>query len=61
VGVTVVAESAERADALATTMLIAGPDLGRSLLRKNFPHASALWVLPDLSIQVSKEFPAFER
>jgi hypothetical protein len=46
---------------LATTMLIAGPDLGRSLLRKNFPHASALWVLPDLSIQVSKEFPAFER
>ncbi len=60
VGVTVVAENAERADALATTMLIAGPGQGGGLLKKFFPGASALWVLPDLSVQASENFPALE-
>ena len=58
IGVTVVAPTTEIADALATTLLIMGPETGKKLLANEFPNSSALWVLPDLAISKSDNFPA---
>ncbi len=58
IGVTAIAPTAELADALATTMFIAGPQKGMKLL-KNFPGCSALWVKPDKSLVFSPNFPKF--
>lgn len=58
IAVTVVAPSAELADALATTLFILGPEKGRTLL-KGFHGCSALWVLPDRTLCASDGFPAF--
>lgn len=61
IGVTVVAASAEEADALATALFIAGPEKGRVILDKYFPSSSALWVLPDVNVVISDFFPSFSR
>ncbi len=57
VGVTVVADSAERADALATTLFIMGPDKGKSFMSENYPLDSALWFKTDLSVVATDNFP----
>lgn len=56
IAVTVVAPSAELADALATTLFIMGPSKGKALL-EHYPGCSALWILPDQSMVPSKNFP----
>ncbi|WP_147821834.1 MFS transporter [Salidesulfovibrio onnuriiensis] len=61
IGVTVVAENAERADALATSLFIAGPEQGRAILKKSFPSASAMWVLPDMDVEYTDNFPSISR
>lgn len=58
IGVTVIAPSAELADALATTLFILGPRKGMELLKK-FKNCSALWVRPDRSLVFSPTFPPF--
>ena len=55
-GVTVVADSAEIADALATTLFILGPEKGKTLLDAHFSDARALWVLKGGSAVGSQEF-----
>lgn len=60
IAVTVVAPSAELADALATTLFILGPQKGQQLL-KRFENCGALWVLPDESIVISEGFPDFSK
>ena len=57
IAVTVVAPSAELADALATTLFIMGPKAGEALL-ENYKDCAALWVLPDRSTAASRNFPA---
>lgn len=59
IAVTVIAPTAELADALATTMFILGPDKGTPVLN-SFPGSSALWVLPDRSTHTSPTFPPLE-
>lgn len=61
IGVTVVAASAEQADVLATTMFIAGPEKGRTILEKSFPSVAAMWVLKDLKVEFSDNFPSISR
>jgi thiamine biosynthesis lipoprotein len=56
-GVTVIADSAELADALATTLFIMGPESGAPFLRDQYPGASALWFGPDLSVTQTAGFP----
>ena len=59
ISVTVVAPSAELADALATTLFITGPKKGEELIRNKFPDSSAFWILPDLKTVKTKNFPPF--
>ncbi|MEE4353474.1 MAG: MFS transporter [Desulfatiglans sp.] len=59
IGVTVISPTTEMADALATTLLIMGPEPGKRLLKNEFPDSSALWILPDLTIVKSDNFPPF--
>lgn len=56
-GVTVIADSAELADALATTLFIMGPDQGARFVREQYPDVSALWFGPDLSVTETVGFP----
>ncbi len=58
IAITVVAPTAELADALATALFIAGPKKGLDLV-KTFADCSALWVLPDGSLVASPGFPKF--
>ncbi|GEM_PF-44157 len=58
IAVTVIAPSAELADALATTLFILGPQEGQILLT-HYDHCAALWVLPDRSLVASEGFPPF--
>lgn len=57
IAVTTVATTTELADALATTLMIMGPDDGRDFLQQFYPEAAALWVLPDLSTVATPNFP----
>ncbi|MEF2231647.1 MAG: FAD:protein FMN transferase, partial [Pseudodesulfovibrio sp.] len=57
IGTTVIAESAELADALATTVFILGPDRGRDFLRRRYPGAAAVWFDPDRSVARTDTFP----
>lgn len=57
IGVTVIAPRAEEADALATALFALGPEKGRKVLAEYYPEASALWVLPNLEIEQSRNFP----
>lgn len=56
-GVTVIADNAELADALATTLFIMGPDAGAPFVRTHYPRASALWFGPDLTATETAGFP----
>ncbi len=58
IAVTVIAPSAELADALATTLFILGPKDGQAVLDR-FEGSSAFWVLPDQTTVASKNFPEF--
>jgi thiamine biosynthesis lipoprotein len=56
-GVTVIADSAEQADALATTLFIMGPDAGIRFVRERYPDVMATWFGPDLSVVETDGFP----
>ena len=60
-GVTVIADTAETADALATTVFVMGPREGAKFLAEHHPDAAALWILPDLSTAATPNFPALSR
>jgi thiamine biosynthesis lipoprotein len=55
--VTVIADSAEKADALATTLFIMGPDAGIRFVRDRYPDVRATWFGPDLSVVETDGFP----
>lgn len=57
IGVTVIADSAELADALATTMFIMGPVNGEQFLWEAYRETSAMWFGPDLKVSATKNFP----
>ncbi|WP_320170892.1 MFS transporter [Maridesulfovibrio sp.] len=57
VATTTVAPDAETADALATTVFIMGPEKGKKFMAEFFPECSAMWILPDLSIRTTDNFP----
>ncbi len=56
-GVTVIAESAELADALATTLFIMGDEKGKPFVRDHFPDVAAMWVAFDGSVTTTQRFP----
>lgn len=57
IATTVLAPDAETADALATTVFILGPVAGKKMLKKYYPECSAMWVLPDMSMVKTANFP----
>lgn len=57
IATTTVAPNAETADALATTVFIMGPKKGNEFMEKHFPDCAAMWILPDMSIVSTKNFP----
>ncbi|NDV21169.1 MFS transporter [Desulfovibrio sp. JC022] len=57
IATTTIAPDAETADALATTVFIMGPAKGIEFMRKHFPNCSAMWILPDMSIVSTNNFP----
>ncbi|WP_432737928.1 MFS transporter [Maridesulfovibrio sp. FT414] len=57
IATTTVAPNAETADALATTVFIMGPDKGQKFMHDFFPDSSAMWIMPDLSIRTTPNFP----
>lgn len=57
VGVTVLADSAEKADALATALFIMGPSRGTRFLGSRYPDVAAMWFTPDLSVVPTDNFP----
>lgn len=56
-GVTVVADSAERADNLATALFIMGPVKGLAFMQTHYPEAAGMWFAPDLSMTATHNFP----
>ncbi|MGL1862185.1 MAG: MFS transporter [Pseudodesulfovibrio sp.] len=56
-GVTVIAESAELADAMATALFIMGPHKGRVFVHEKFPDVAATWFSPDLTMTTTNNFP----
>lgn len=56
-GVTVIAHSAELADALATTLFIMGPKDGESFVRNRYPDAGCVWFTRDKSVVATQNFP----
>jgi len=56
-GVTVIADSAEEADALATALFIMGPASGAAFVKETFPNAAAMWFTPDLKVSATENFP----
>lgn len=57
IGVTVIAKTAEKADALATALFIMGPGDGAECLADHFHDSAAVWFLPDQSIIFTDNFP----
>nr|WP_321513952.1 MFS transporter [uncultured Pseudodesulfovibrio sp.] len=55
-GVTVIADSAEKADALATALFILGPRRGKEIMSREYPTASAMWFTPDLRVIATDNF-----
>ncbi|WP_319780958.1 MFS transporter [Maridesulfovibrio sp.] len=60
IATTTIAPNAETADALATTVFIMGPKKGNEFMQKHFPDCAAMWVLPDMSIVKTKNFPPIQ-
>jgi len=56
-GVTVIAESAELADGMATTLFIMGPNKGRAFVGDRYPAVAAMWFTPDLRVITTDSFP----
>ena len=56
IGTTVIADSAEKADVLATTLFILGPRQGRAFLSEYSPDSAAIWFLPDHTSAVTDNF-----
>ncbi len=57
IGTSVIADSAELADALATTLFIMGPDKGRAFLQRHHDGVAAIWFDPDRSVALTDNFP----
>lgn len=57
IATTTVAPNAETADALATAIFIMGPEKGMQFMEKHYPESSAMWILPDMSIKTTSNFP----
>jgi len=57
VGVTVIAETAELADGMATALFVMGPKEGRELILEKFPDVSAMWFSPNLTVTTTDDFP----
>ncbi|MCJ2164742.1 MULTISPECIES: MFS transporter [unclassified Pseudodesulfovibrio] len=57
IGATVIADSAERADALATTIFIMGPQAGRTFMDTFYADDAAIWFAPDQSVTMTSNFP----
>jgi thiamine biosynthesis lipoprotein len=57
IGVTVIADTAELADALATTLFIMGPARGAQFLEKYSPQSACIWFLPDRTVAYTDNFP----
>jgi len=57
IGVTVIADSAEKADVLATTLFIMGPAQGTGFLSTYSPDSAAIWFLPDHTAAITDNFP----
>jgi thiamine biosynthesis lipoprotein len=57
IGVSVVADTAEEADALATTLFIMGPSRGGDFLKRYSPSSACVWFLPDQSVAYTDNFP----
>jgi thiamine biosynthesis lipoprotein len=57
IGVTVIADTAELADALATTLFIMGPARGAAFLEKYSPDSACIWFLPDRTVSYTDNFP----
>lgn len=56
-GVTVIADSAEMADSLATALFIMGPNRGEQFMRHGYPTAAAMWFTPDMKVSATSNFP----
>lgn len=56
-GVTVIADTAETADALATALFIMGPQKGTGFLEQHYPDTSAVWFTPSASAVTTSNFP----
>ncbi len=56
-GVTVIADSAELADAMATALFIMGPSAGDRFVRSKYPDVSAMWFTPDEAVTATENFP----
>lgn len=57
IGVTVLAESAELADALSTTLFIMGAKEGAAFVKKRFPDSAAIWFSPGSVVSSTSNFP----
>ncbi len=57
IATTTIAPDAETADALATTVFILGPAKGIKFMERHFPACSAMWIMPDMNIVTTKNFP----
>ena len=57
IGVTVIADTAEKADVLATTLFIMGPTKGTAFLDEHSPKSEAIWFLPDHTVAITNNFP----
>jgi thiamine biosynthesis lipoprotein len=57
IATTTIAPNAETADALATTVFIMGPKKGNEFMEKHFPDCAAMWILPDMSVVSTNNFP----
>ena len=57
IGVSVIADTTETADALATTLFIMGPAKGTAFLDSHYPDSASIWFLPNDTVTTSSNFP----
>lgn len=58
ISVSVIASTAEEADALATALFVMGPERGLAFLKSYTANAQAQWITPDLRLISSPGFPS---